>query len=199
MLESVKKHVIVGGICLAIEYEARVLEIDPEQLKQKIISLGGKAVRESLMRRYVYAVHKQDLNRFIRLRDTGFEVTLTYKEITHDGIDGTEETEIIVDHFEQTDEFLSRLGYKEKWYQENYRSSFQLEGARLEIDRWPMIPTYLEIEADSYEEVIRIASLLGFQENELIGENTLKIYARYGINLKKIKDLRFNQDIMKES
>lgn len=177
---------------MAIEYEARVLEIDPEQIKQKIVSLGGRAVRESLMRRYVYSINKQDLNRFIRLRDTGFEVTLTYKEIKHDGIHGTEETELVVDDFDTTDEFLSRLGHLEKWYQENYRSSFQLEGARLEIDRWPMIPPYLEIEADSYDEVIRIASLLGFQEDELIGENTLKIYAHYGINLKKIKDLRFD-------
>jgi adenylate cyclase, class 2 len=176
---------------LTIEYEARVLEIDPEQMKQKIVSCGGKSVRESLMQRYVYSIDKQDLNRFIRLRDTGFEVTLTYKEIKHDGIDGTEETELVVDDFDKTDEFLGRLGYQEKWYQENFRSSFQLEGARLEIDRWPMIPPYLEMEADSYEEVIRIAALLGFQEDQLIGENTLKIYAHYGINLKKIKDLRF--------
>jgi adenylate cyclase, class 2 len=176
---------------LAIEYEARVLEIDPEHIKQKILACGGQAVRESLMRRYVYSIDKRDLNRFIRLRDTGFEVTLTYKEIKHDGIDGTEETELVVDDFDKTDEFLSRLGYQEKWYQENYRSSFQLADARLEIDRWPRIPPYLEIEADSYEEVIRIAALLGVLEDQLIGENTLKIYVHYGINLKKIKDLRF--------
>ncbi|MCH5583679.1 CYTH domain-containing protein [Shimazuella sp. AN120528] len=176
---------------MAIEYEARVLEVDPEQIKQKIIACGGVEIRQSLMRRYVYSINKTDLSRFIRLRDTGFEVTLTYKEIKHDGIDGTEETELVVDDFDKTDEFLSRLGYQGKWYQENYRNSFQLEGARLEIDRWPMIPPYLEIEADSYEEVIRIAALLGYTKDQLIGENTLKIYTHYGINLKEIKDLRF--------
>lgn len=176
---------------MTIEYEARVLEINPEQMKQKILSLGGVEVRHALMRRYVYSIQQQDLSRFIRLRDTGFEVTLTYKEIKHDGIDGTEETELIVDDFDKADEFLARLGFQEKWYQENYRSSFQLENARLEIDRWPRIPPYLEIEADSYEEVISIAEKLGFCQEQLVGENTLKIYARYGINLKDIKDLRF--------
>jgi adenylate cyclase class 2 len=178
-----------------IEYEARLLEVDPVLMKQKILSCGGREVRESFMRRYVYAVHKDDLQRFIRLRDTGFETTLTYKEIKHDGIDGTEETEIVVDDFDKTDEFLNRLGYHTKWYQENYRSSFLLSGARLEIDHWPMIPPYLEIEADSYEDVIRVAQMLGYHQDQLVGENTLKIYAYYGLNLKKINDLRFTDDM----
>lgn len=179
---------------MTIEYEARILEIDPIELEKKILSCGGERIRSSLMRRYVYAVEDQNLNRFIRLRDTGFEVTLAYKEINHDGIDGTEETEVIVDNFDKTDELLSKLGYQTKWYQENHRTSFQLNGARLEIDHWPLIPPYLEIEADSYEQVIQIASLLGFAENQLVGENTLKIYVLYGINIKKIPVLCFKHE-----
>ncbi|WP_037464226.1 CYTH domain-containing protein [Shimazuella kribbensis] len=181
---------------MMIEYEARVLEIDPLYMKQKILSCGGQAVRSSLMRRYVYAVNQDDLQQFIRLRDTGFETTLTYKEIKHDGIDGTDETEIVVDDFDRTDELLSRLGYQTKWYQENHRNSFLLSGARLEIDQWPMIPPYIEIEADSYEEVIRVAQMLGYRQDQLVGENTLKIYAHYGIDLKKIEDLRFTGEII---
>jgi adenylate cyclase class 2 len=180
-------------IRLGIEYEARILEINSQEIENKILFCGGEKIRESLMRRYVYAVNEEDLQKFIRLRDTGFEVTLTYKEIKHDGIDGTEETELVVDNFDKTDEFLSRLGYQSKWYQENYRTSFQLRGTRLEIDQWPMIPSYLEIEADTYEEVIQMAEILGYHKDELVGENTLKIYAKYGIDLKTIKDLRFSK------
>jgi adenylate cyclase class 2 len=180
-------------IRLGIEYEARILEINSQEIENKILFCGGEKIRKSLMRRYVYAVNEEDLQKFIRLRDTGFEVTLTYKEIKHDGIDGTEETELVVDNFDKTDEFLSRLGYQSKWYQENYRTSFQLRGTRLEIDQWPMIPSYLEIEADTYEEVIQMAEILGYHKDELVGENTLKIYAKYGIDLKTIKDLRFSK------
>jgi adenylate cyclase class 2 len=179
---------------VAIEYEARILEIDPAEMKQRIVGLGGEAIRESLMRRYVYAINQHDLDKFIRLRDTGFEVTLTYKAIHHDGIDGTEEVELVVDGFEKTDEFLSHLGYRTKWYQENYRSSFRIGNVRLEIDHWPMVPPYLEIEADSYMEVVEMAERLGFQEKQLVGENTLKIYRKYGINLKEIDDLRFAEE-----
>lgn len=179
---------------MAIEYEARVLEIDPEQITEKILAIGGEKIRESLQRRYVYAINKQDLQQFIRLRDTGFEVTLTYKAIHHDGIDGTVETEVIVDRFDKTDELLTKLGYTTKWYQENKRTSFSLAGAQVEIDHWPQIPPYLEIEAESYEKVLQVAQMLGFHKEQLIGENTLKIYAQYGIDLRKIPELRFATD-----
>jgi adenylate cyclase class 2 len=39
--------------------------------------------------------------------------------------------------------------------------------------------------------VVRVASLLGYAESDLTGENTTKVYARYGIDLSTITDLRF--------
>jgi adenylate cyclase class 2 len=54
-----------------------------------------------------------------------------------------------------------------------------------------MIPPYLEIEADSKEQVVETAKKLGFEEEQLTGENTLNIYAKYGIDLDLISDLRF--------
>jgi hypothetical protein len=37
----------------------------------------------------------------------------------------------------------------------------------------------------------QIAGILGYGEHELTGENTMKVYARYGIDLNKIPELRF--------
>ncbi|MGQ4614604.1 hypothetical protein [Nocardia sp. R7R-8] len=75
--------------------------------------------------------------------------------------------------------------------QEAKRISFDLDGAQLEIDTWPQIPPYLEIEAATKHEVIRIAELLGYTEADLTGENTIKIYARHGIDLHTVRELRF--------
>ena len=55
----------------------------------------------------------------------------------------------------------------------------------------PRSLAYLEVEADSRAEVVRVAALLGFDEASLAGENTTKVYARYGIDLAAIMDLRF--------
>lgn len=49
----------------------------------------------------------------------------------------------------------------------------------------------MEIEAGSKDEVVRVAGLLGYTEADVTGENTIKIYARYGIDLNAIPDLRF--------
>ena len=49
---------------------------------------------------------------------------------------------------------LGKLGHTPKAYQENRRHSFTLDGAESEIDTWPRIPSYLEIEADSRAELV---------------------------------------------
>jgi adenylate cyclase class 2 len=143
------------------------------------------------MRRYVYDITPGDQSKWIRLRDTGNETTLTVKEITSDAIDGTHEIEVGVDDFATTNTLLGMLGFTPKSYQETKRTSFILDGAQVEIDTWPQIPPYLEIEAGSKDEVIRVAGLLGYTEADLTGENTIKIYARYGIDLNAIPELRF--------
>jgi adenylate cyclase, class 2 len=153
------------------------------QPARAIIAAGGRQAGETvLMRRYVYDITPGDQSRWIRLRDTGSGSTLTVKEIRHDGIDGTDETEVGVDQFEAAND-LDKLGFTPRSYQENRRTSFLLNGARLEIDEWPLIPPYLEIEADSRAEVLATAAQLGYGEADLTAENTLSVYARCGIDL----------------
>lgn len=106
-------------------------------------------------------------------------------------LDGTHEVEVGVDDFAATNALLGTLGFTPKSHQETKRTSFILDGAQVEIDTWPQIPPYREIEAGSKDEVVRVAALLGSTEAELTGENTIKIYARYGIDLNAISELKF--------
>jgi adenylate cyclase class 2 len=174
------------------EYEAKVLDIDPATMTALILSKGGQQVSQTaVQRRYVYDVTPGDQSTWIRLRDNGGRATLAVKSITHDGIDGTYEVEVTVDDFHATNELLSMIGFHPKGYQENRRTSFTLDSGQLEIDEWPMIPPYLEIEADTPTDVVRIAALIGYSEDKLTSENTTKVYARYGIDLTQHKEVRF--------
>jgi adenylate cyclase, class 2 len=179
---------------MPVEFEAKVLDVEPDEMVDAILRAGGRRVGDAFMRRYVYDIRAGDQSRWIRLQDTGTAVTLTVKEIAHDGIDGTTETEVVVGDFDTTNELLGRIGFVPKSYQENRRVSFELGGARLELDSWPLIPPYLEIEGDSREHVVEVAKLLGVSVDRLTGENTTKVYARYGIDLTGIRDLRFSQE-----
>jgi adenylate cyclase class 2 len=174
-----------------IEHEAKILDIDPDTIERHILDKGGHKLGERFMRRYVYDITPGVDGKWIRLRDNGNRTTLAVKEITSDAIDGTHEVEVSVDDFTATNSLLEVMGFSAKSYQETKRVSFTLDGAQLELDTWPRIPPYLEIEAATKADVIRVAELLGYTEADLTGENTIKIYARHGIDLNTIRELRF--------
>lgn len=174
------------------EIEVKILDINVDEIKEKLNSIGAKKHLERNMRRYVYDIHPDDKNCWIRLRDDGEKVTLTLKEIHNDNIDGTKEAEIIVNNFDTTNLILNKLGFMAKAYQENKRISYKLGEVEIEIDFWPKIPPYLEIEANSKEEIERVVKLLGFEMDQTTSINTRKVYQKYGLNIDEFKELKFS-------
>ena len=65
---------------MAVEYEARVLEIDKEKLEKKLIALGAKKVADFDYKRKVYNFKPASRNKWIRLRTDGKKSTLTIKK-----------------------------------------------------------------------------------------------------------------------
>ncbi|MFE6775512.1 class IV adenylate cyclase [Streptomyces sp. NPDC057702] len=174
-----------------VEYETKMLDIDPKAMAERIALAGGGFRGEHLMRRYVYDTVPPVPGRWVRLRDSGDTVTLCVKTISSDALDGTRETETTVGSFEDTHALLGLMGLTHRAYQENRRSSWSLNGVRLEIDAWPLIPPYLEIEGDTEEQVWAAAERLALTREALTSENTTKVFARYGIDLDSISELRF--------
>jgi adenylate cyclase class 2 len=157
------------------------------------VASGGRQLRGPvLLRRHVYDIAAGDDSRWIRLRSIGGDATLAVKRILHDGIGGTAEVEVGVDDFDATNEILALLGFTPKSYQENRRTSFELDGAKVDIDEWPLLPPYLEIEADSRDAVILMAGKLGYDEKSLTGRNTMDLYADAGIDLRAYSRLTFD-------
>lgn len=174
------------------EYEIRVLEINKEEIIKKLEELGATKKGEFNQKRYVYDLRPAETEKWIRLRTDGEVTTLTYKDITSNTIGGTKEVEIEVDDFDKTNEFLENIGFKNKGYQENIRIQYILNDIEIDIDSWPMIPTYLEIEGNSEEEVLEMIKLLKVAPQKLTTLNCKDIYDQfYGIDISKIKILKF--------
>ncbi|WP_433301098.1 hypothetical protein ACQP2F_05105 [Actinoplanes sp. CA-030573] len=70
------------------EYEARFLAVDVDAVKAKLISQSATCVMpRTLMRRIVF--QNDDIERrggWLRLRDEGHRITLTYKHVTDEGV-----------------------------------------------------------------------------------------------------------------
>ena len=87
------------------------------------------------------------MRKWIRLRTNGKITTLCIKEVADElNIDSTKELEVVVDDFNNMHEILCQLGYLARTYQENKRTSYEFNECSIEIDEWPLIPAYLEIE-----------------------------------------------------
>jgi adenylate cyclase, class 2 len=173
------------------EYETKILEINVDEIIAKLESLGAKKINEKEQKRFVYNFTPKKENSWVRLRTDGKTTTLTIKEIQNDQIDGTKEIEIKVNDFEKTNLLLEKLGYTYNGYQENKRLSYVLNKVEVEIDFWPLIPPYLEVEGKSAKEVEKIIKLLGFEMSQTTSINTIKVYKKYGIDLESIKELKF--------
>ena len=72
-----------------IEYEVRVLEIDPEEIKRKLKKINAILVEDVLQKRYVYDLKPVNPNKWIRLRTNCTKTTLTIKNVETSNIDGT--------------------------------------------------------------------------------------------------------------
>lgn len=174
------------------EYEVRILEIDKENIVRKLESLGAVKKGEYNQKRYVYDLKPVQKDKWIRLRTNGTDTTLTYKDIKSNTIDGTREVEFKVENFELTNEFLNKIGFIARNYQENKRIQYILDSVEIDIDTWPMIPTYLEIEAKSEKEVNDMVKRLELDSSKITTLNCDDIYRKiYNIDISKIKELKF--------
>ena len=175
-----------------IEYEIRVLEVDKEKLIKRLEELGAQLIGDFDQKRYVFdTIPKQD-SKWIRLRTNGKKTTLTFKSVEAATIDGTHEIEVEVSDFNKTCELLNACGINHRGYQENRRTQYILDGVEIDIDSWPLIPTYVEIEGKDEESVLAMVDKLELDKSKLTALDVMSVYDEvYHIDMNKIKELRF--------
>ena len=166
------------------EIEARLLDINEEEFIASLKSHNATFVGDWLMSRNVYDFNPIDDNKWIRLRTTGDETTLTIKEIVDDGIEGTRELEIVVSDFDATNEILNKLGYFARGSQTNRRIRYILDDVEIDIDFWPLIPTYVEFEAPSVEKIKALCKKLNINFDSLTTMSVPEVYDHYGHNVR---------------
>ena len=189
------------------EIEVKFLDINPKKIEKKLKNIGAQKVFDDLYRRKVFDYPDLRLDKagsWIRLRDEGDKVTLAFKqrigigadEKTHDK--SMEEIEVEVSDFDKTAEILLKAGFIQKHYVENRRIRYQLDDIEFDIDFYPLIEPYLEIEAPSWEKINEVISLLGFNPEDKKIFSTYQIYELKGINFNDYKEVTFKRIVKKD-
>lgn len=146
------------------EYEARFPGIDAVAVIEKLRSRGAVCkIPRTLMKRVIFKNdHIHDKRGWLRLRQEGNSVTLTYKQATGDSaaVDSVLEVQTAVADFDAAQLLLEAIGLNSVRYQENYREEWELDGVTYDFDTWPDLPTFLEIEGSDEESVNAAAKAL---------------------------------------
>lgn len=165
------------------EIEARFLDIDVEKIKSQLKSVGAEDLGENLFEEMVFyssdPVWDDQHRRFVRIRTTKHGTEMTYKHQHTDSVDGTLELQIMVSDPDMTRNILEELGLKMVRSQQKKRHSFKLDGVAVDLDSWPKIPTYIELEGPGEASLRAVAAKLQMDWSLAIFENPRIVIEKY--------------------
>jgi len=114
---------------------------------------------------------------FIRVRDEGNKITLTYKQFgTVNSLSSAKEIEVVVSDFDDTLAIFAQAGLTPGSFQESRRETWRLNDVEVVLDEWPWVDPYIEIEGKSEQTVKDAAALLGFSWTDAVFGSATQVY-----------------------
>lgn len=152
------------------EIEVKIIDINKQEVIRTLEKLKAVKVFEGKMQsshfdREGKLKHRGEL---LRLRKKGEVQLLTFKrkkEAKDVKICDEYETEISDAHAAR--QILGALGYEEVKTDIRNRTSYRIKNSLVEIDEYPKIPAFLEVESPTREELKNIVHLLGYTEQQM--------------------------------
>ena len=152
-----------------IEYEATFEHINKNNVRKKLTKIGAKLIRkEFFQKRVVYNLPEGNhiKGSWLRVRDEGDRITMSFKVVDGDKIYNQKETMLEVNDFEDARKFLIGIGCEERAYQESKRELWKLDGVEVTIDEWPFLEPFVEVEGESERQVRLVSEKIGFNYKE---------------------------------
>lgn len=178
-----------------LEIERKILDINPTEVIKQVKELGAKENFSSKISTYYldypdFRFKKQD--QLLRIRQIGEIVEAAYKfnRSEKNNTRTYTEKEFVVDANQLDDllNFFTSLGFIQTMYFEKHRIEYILQNAELrgkhiqqvkfEIDTYPHLNPFLEIETDSAETIDLLINELRLQTHEQTTETINELFSR---------------------
>jgi len=130
-----------------------------------------------MRRAIIHTSAMDERDAFLRVRDEGHRVTMTYKEFANDSVDGAKEHEIVVSDFDETLKLLAAAGLQYDAYQETYRENWRLGDVEIMLDEWPWLDPFIEIEGPDENSIRIAAEVLGLDWQKAVFGGVANAYA----------------------
>lgn len=170
------------------EQEVKILDIDIEKVKKNLERIGAKKVYEDY--REIITLDTEDRqflmqkDKLIRITDEGTIKVTMHIHQSHPEI--KREIKFKVSRMKEALDFFSEMGLEPIARVQAYRISYELGKVDFDIDKFPSIPPFLEIDQEFLKtEGYTLASLLEELElnpQEFVIMGTEDIHNHYGID-----------------
>ncbi|MDB5204072.1 MAG: hypothetical protein JWP09_100 [Candidatus Taylorbacteria bacterium] len=167
---------------MAQEIETKVLDINKDNIISKLKELGAeeKGERTKLTVNWFRKVGVTAGNDpwYLRIRSYNndkHEVTWKAKSVVEGNVRKHKEINFMIDEPEKLADLFEEIELEIYAHQEKYRTSFILKDWQFDIDEYPQMPAFIEIEGQSALHVNEAMKLLGIENNKTWadGERTL--------------------------
>ncbi len=173
------------------EIEIKILEVDVAGIEKKLQQFGAACIFDGEVAAVYFdfpdaSLHQQQ--KVLRLRRVG-EITELALKVQEDADDAEakirQEYQVLVSDPEITRQILEGLGLQEQRQVQKHRRSYCLAdpaagAVHFELDTFPDIPTFLEIEAPTLGEVYRYVAALGFSREDAKPWSFAEVLRHYG-------------------
>ena len=167
---------------MAHEIETKILDIEADAIVEKLISLGAKKINENRLTVDWYrpkGTKEGEDPWFLRIRSYSSngrnEVTWKAKSDIIGVVRKHKEINFDITEPEKLEDLFEELDLEKYAHQEKDRISFTHKNWQFDIDQYPKMPAFLEIEGNSEENVKEAINILGLKDNHIWveGERTL--------------------------
>ncbi len=170
------------------ETEVKFLNVNIDDIRVKLETIGAVCVKKMVDMRRSVIDHpdrrlEKDQDAFIRVRDEGDVVTVTFKRFESQDFGGAREHEVTVSDFQTMVDIFTDAGLIVKSYQESRRETWKIGNVEIVIDEWPWLNLYIEIEGTDPEEIRDVASKLGFDWEDAVFGGATEAYRRQYPNI----------------
>jgi len=165
--------------------EVKVLNIDVKAIEKKLLSFGAKKIKSNeLMKEMIFDYPDYRIKKgenLLRLRKIGHDNILTFKHsIEKKKFRVAEEYELKVDDGENMKSIFLGLGLILTKTREKKRTTYKSGNVFFEIDKYPQIPTYLELEGPKAE-INKWIKRLEINPGKATNMNVSEVIKFYGV------------------
>jgi adenylate cyclase class 2 len=185
------------------EIEVKFLHVSFDAVRSSLHGINAECTQPMrMMKRVVMDFPDRRLQEtrdsWLRIRDEGDKVTVTYKQTTEHEFGGANEIEVTVSNYDDTIDIFRKLGMIIHTDQETMRETWKVGAVEVVLDEWPWLDPFIEIEGPTKDSVVQVAKKLGFNwKAAVFGSVTVAYREQYTAIVKdehisKIPEIKFD-------